>query len=94
MEEMVQVFKALSSEQRMRIVEALKEKPLCVNALATRLGMRQSAVSQHLRILRAAGLVKGEKQGYWVHYSLDGQKLERSLQYIKEFLGFDNFPGI
>jgi DNA-binding transcriptional ArsR family regulator len=75
MEETIEVFKALSSKPRMRIIEALKERPLCVNALAMRLGMRQSAISQHLRILRAAGLVKGEKQGYWVHYSLDGERL-------------------
>ena len=72
-EDTVEVFKALSSEARIRIIQALKEKPLCVNALARRLGMRQSAVSQHLRVLRSAGLVKSEKRGYWVHYSLDGE---------------------
>lgn len=75
MEDIVEVFGALSSEPRIKIIEALKEKPLCVNALATRLGMRQSAISQHLRVLRSAGLVKSEKKGYWVHYSLDGENL-------------------
>jgi len=75
MEDTIEIFKALSSEARIRIIQALKERPLCVNALARRLGMRQSAISQHLRVLRSAGLVKGEKRGYWVHYSIDGENL-------------------
>ena len=75
MEDIVEVLGALSSEPRLRIIQALKEKPLCVNALARRLEMRQSAISQHLRVLRSAGLVKSEKKGYWVHYSLDGENL-------------------
>ena len=50
---------------------------LCVNALAHRLGVTQSAVSQHLRILKNLGLVKGERRGYNVHYAVDHQTLER-----------------
>jgi DNA-binding transcriptional ArsR family regulator len=50
---------------------------LCVNALAGLLKVSQSAVSQHLRILRNIGLVKGQRRGYHVHYSIDPEALER-----------------
>ncbi len=39
--------------------------------------MTQSAVSQHLRVLRSAGLVENERKGYWIHYSLNREALER-----------------
>jgi len=64
-------LKVLSVGTRVRIVQLLKGRALCVNALAHRLGVTQSAVSQHLRVLREAGLVIDEKRGYYVHYRLD-----------------------
>jgi DNA-binding transcriptional ArsR family regulator len=48
---------------------------LCVGALANHLGISKPAVSQHLQILRKAGLVKGEKHGYWTHYVVDRDAL-------------------
>jgi ArsR family transcriptional regulator len=70
MEHVVKVFKALSNDVRLQILSLLAEDPLCVNALVCRLDISQPAVSQHLRILENAGLVKGSKEGYRVHYSL------------------------
>ena len=60
---------------------------LCVNALAHRLGVTQSAVSQHLRILRQAGLVSGIRHGAFVHYTLDQDGLDRSRAVLIEVLG-------
>ncbi len=70
MEQLVKVFKALSNNVRLEILSLLSAGPLCVNALVNRLNVSQPAVSQHLRVLENAGLVKGSKIGYWVHYSL------------------------
>ncbi|MBN1844923.1 MAG: winged helix-turn-helix transcriptional regulator, partial [Sedimentisphaerales bacterium] len=61
-------LKVLSVGTRLRIIQLLNGRALCVNALAQRLGVSQSAVSQHLRVLRDAGLVIDEKRGYFVHY--------------------------
>lgn len=73
-EKLARVFKAFSDETRLRLVKTLSdlkaEEALCVNALATSLGVSQSAVSQHLAVLRAADLVTGERRGYHVHYRL------------------------
>jgi len=75
--DLVKVLKALSSEVRLKILRLLKGRSLCVNAITARLELTQSAVSQHLRVLKEAGLVKDEKRGYWVHYSADRSALRR-----------------
>jgi len=77
MKETAELFKLLSVDKRIRIIECLKKGDLNVNALAKSLGITQSAVSQHLRVLRAAGLVKDERKGYWIHYSLNREALEK-----------------
>lgn len=76
----------LASEARLQIIEALRGQCLCVNALVARLGLTQSAVSQHLRILKQAGLVTSEKRGYWVHYRLNEQRLRQWRDEITRFL--------
>jgi ArsR family transcriptional regulator len=81
------LFKALSSEPRLKIVRLLKEHPQCVNALAQRLGMSQSAVSQHLRVLREAGLAKAHKRGNWMHYEMPRTGLERCGRVLAEVFG-------
>jgi DNA-binding transcriptional ArsR family regulator len=77
MKEAAELFKLLSVDTRIEIIEHLKGGAMTVNALAEALGVTQSAVSQHLRILRSAGLVENERKGYWIHYSLNREALER-----------------
>ena len=94
-EKLVELFKALSDPTRLRLVKLLndcqpgvcKGGPLCVNALAHQLGVTQSAVSQHLRILRQAGLVRGARQGAFMHYSLDPEGLDQYKAALRETLG-------
>jgi ArsR family transcriptional regulator len=101
-EELAVIFKALSDPTRLKLVKLLATQStgechsgcngvgfLCVNALAHRLGVSQSAVSQHLRVLRQAGLVRGERRGPFVHYSLDPDGLERYRNALMETLGED-----
>jgi predicted ArsR family transcriptional regulator len=57
MKEAAELFKLLSVDTRIEIVELLKRGPMTVNALAEALGVTQSAVSQHLRVLRSAALL-------------------------------------
>ena len=83
-EKLSEIFKALADPTRLRLVKLLNNckpgvcqgGPLCVNALADQLGVTQSAVSQHLRILRHTGLVRGERKGNFMHYSLDPNGLD------------------
>jgi DNA-binding transcriptional ArsR family regulator len=69
------IFKLLSVEARIRIVQALKRRALCVTELTSQLGISQEATSQHLRVLRDAGIVKFQKRGFHVYYSLDKQNV-------------------
>lgn len=72
-----ELFKALSVETRIRIIELLKEKgPQGVKELALILGITPSAVSQHLKVLRYAGFVHCERKGYWLPYEIDEAALE------------------
>ena len=69
------ICKILSVDTRIRILQLLKNRVLCVGALSARLDVTQGAVSQHLRILRDADLVVAEKRGYFVHYRLNVKTL-------------------
>jgi DNA-binding transcriptional ArsR family regulator len=80
MKEAAELFKLLSVDKRIEIVELLKNEPMSVNALAEALKITQSAVSQHLRVLKSAGLVIDERRGYWIFYSLNRDTLEKCRQ--------------
>jgi DNA-binding transcriptional ArsR family regulator len=71
------VFKALSVETRVKIIEILKSKgPLGAKKIAELIGVTPAAVSQHLRMLKHVGLVRSERRGYWIPYELDTDALE------------------
>ncbi len=78
-EEQAALFGVLADPTRLKLLRLLSQQQgpnaLCVNALAYRLGITQSAVSQHLRVLKSAGLVKGERRGYRVHYFMNQEAL-------------------
>jgi len=59
------------------MLQLLKSRTLCVNALARALEISPAAVSQHLRILRDADIVTAEKRGYFVHYRVNKRTLAR-----------------
>jgi ArsR family transcriptional regulator, arsenate/arsenite/antimonite-responsive transcriptional repressor len=69
-------LKAIADPTRLRIIEILNnsEKPLCVNAISHKLNITQSAVSQHLHILKQLDLVRGNRAGYHIHYEVDCER--------------------
>ena len=85
-ESLARLMRVLGAPVRLRLIGLLRERVMCVNALARRLGVSQSAVSQHLRIMRDAGLVRAQKRGYFVHYSLDPDALRRLHRALGELL--------
>ncbi len=81
---MISVLKSLGDENRFQIIRLLLENNLCVGALARILDISKPAVSQHLKILREAGLVRGEKIGYWTHYRVEKKLLRESARHLQE----------
>lgn len=65
-----ELLRALASPLRIAIVTELDKAPQCVHELVDTLGVAQPLVSQHLRVLRMAGVVVGERRGREVAYSL------------------------
>ena len=70
------ILKALGEPKRFLLLQLMAERGYCVGALAYRSQLSESAVSQHLKILREAGLVYGVKRGYYTHYRLDKEALD------------------
>jgi DNA-binding transcriptional ArsR family regulator len=81
------VFKALSVETRVRMLELLKVRALCVNALARELKITPAAVSQHLRVLRDADLLMPDKRGNFVHYRVNETTLAEWREQADRLLG-------
>ena len=90
-ESLAEIFHALSDPNRLRILELLRKTahPVCVNAIAMRIGITQSAISQHLKILRQHGLVSVKKDGYYKHYSLNLENLDSIRLLRQSVLGPD-----
>ena len=80
MKESAELFKLLSVDRRIEIIELLKKEAMSVKALAEAIGVTQSAVSQHLRVLKGASLVSDERRGYCIYYSLNRDALEMCRQ--------------
>lgn len=83
-------FSALSDPTRLRLLKLLSQNrpgALCVNAMAAWLGVSQPAVSQHLRVLKGAGLISGERRGYHVHYVLQPEAMKRCQDTVAAVLG-------
>lgn len=71
MKNLLQIFKALSDETRLRILKLLEDRELCICKIMEILEMKQSRISRHMGILKNAGLVTDRRDGKWVHYSLN-----------------------
>ena len=80
MKEAAELFKILSVDKRIDIIELLKNGSMNVNSLADSLKISPSAISQHLRVLKSAGLVRYERKGYWIYYFLNKNALEKARQ--------------
>jgi len=86
--ELAQLFKALGDPTRLTIFGMLSKNPerrLCVCAIAKHLRITQSAVSQHLKVLKNAGLVTPNRDGFRVHYMVNIGRVN-SLQRELEFM--------
>jgi len=64
------ILKALSEETRLRIMNLVLKGEICVCDIMRVLNMPQSTVSRHIAYLKNAGLVRGRRQGTWMHYSV------------------------
>jgi ArsR family transcriptional regulator len=76
-------FHALADEARVQIVEMLSHKERCVCELEQVLGIAQSRLSFHLKVLKDAGLLADRKEGRWMYYNLQRDTLDQIAAYTK-----------
>ncbi len=93
MKKFIRVMKALSDPNRVRVIKLLQEKDLCVCELQKVLGLAQSTVSKHMKLLEDAGLVEKVRQGTWVIFSLadgsDSEYVATMLDNLSQWLDED-----
>jgi ArsR family transcriptional regulator len=75
MKALLNTFKALSDETRLRILKLLEHGELCVCDIVAALDMIQPKVSFHLGVLKEAGFLKDRKSGKWTHYRIDESEM-------------------
>jgi ArsR family transcriptional regulator len=84
------ILRALAHPLRMKILQFIdKHDSINVNKIYNTLKLEQSITSQHLKVLRLAGLVRAKKDGKYMHYSLDYDKIGQSIKAIRKFLDED-----
>jgi DNA-binding transcriptional ArsR family regulator len=93
MREILNITKALSDENRVRILMSLRDGELCVCQIIEMLGLAPSTVSKHLSILYQACLVESRKDGRWNYYRLAGQTaspcVREAIQWLQRHLQKD-----
>ena len=71
----IEILHIITDSTRFRLLQLLLEHHYCVKALAKKLGISESAVSQHMKILKKYQIVQGTKIGYQMHYQVDREKI-------------------
>lgn len=78
-------FHALSDPLRLRIIDSLRQHEYCVADLCEHLGVSQSKLSFHLRVLKDAAIVRSRPQGRWTYYSLNLPQIVALEQHLADF---------
>lgn len=81
----VELFRALASQPRLQILAYLSKASMTAGEIAERFEMTKPSLSKHLGILENAGLIKGEKKGQFIHYTIVEEHIVNTLDgYLQE----------
>ena len=87
------LLKALADPIRLLVIEALGGGERCVCELTEELGLAQSKLSVHLKVLKEAGLLADRQSGRWIYYRLQPEALERLRGWLAELAASCNAPA-
>ncbi|MDD7114987.1 MAG: metalloregulator ArsR/SmtB family transcription factor [Lachnospiraceae bacterium] len=80
------VFKAMSDENRLKILELLRERDYNASELLDEMDFGQSTLSHHMKILLNAGVVQARKNGKWTYYTLQRGAYEQMIDWMKRYV--------
>ncbi|WP_242863224.1 ArsR/SmtB family transcription factor [Caloranaerobacter ferrireducens] len=86
MKELVNIFKALSDENRLEIIKMISKNELCVCDICENFDLSQPTVSHHLKLLQQANLVNVTKKGKWNYYSLNTNILKDLITFLNDIV--------
>lgn len=86
------IFKALSDENRIRILKMLRSGEKCACKLLEELNISQPTLSHHMKILCDSGIVAGRKDGKWMHYSINCEGVRKVRNIMQELLAPNHIP--
>ncbi len=82
------VLRSLNHKLRQQILALIEtEKKITVTEIYVRMRLEQSVASQHLAILRKAGIVTTQRDGKFIYYTLNQKRIEEINQFVKELIG-------
>ncbi len=80
----VKIFKAVSDEKRLAILELLRDGEKCACVLSDIMCIKQSALSYHMKVLCESGIVNARQSGKWTHYSLNESGSKNACNMLKK----------
>lgn len=83
----VGLFKALADINRLMIVDMISSGELCACKILEKFDITQPTLSHHMKILCDCELVNGRKEGKWMHYSLNAEKVEDLKKFLTDIIG-------
>ncbi len=84
MKDLVNVFKAIGDETRLKILLLLTNRNICAKGIAKHINISEAAVSQHIKVLKQSNLITGYKEGYYTMYYINKDTFQKS----KDFIGY------
>ncbi|MBQ8515239.1 MAG: winged helix-turn-helix transcriptional regulator [Ruminococcus sp.] len=88
------VFKAFCDERRQQILELLRNGEKCACVLIEEMGLPQSSLSYHMKILVEAGVVLGREEGKWTHYCINKEGFEEAIAILREIASPEETTGM
>ncbi|MDP0488911.1 MAG: metalloregulator ArsR/SmtB family transcription factor [Fusobacterium sp. JB021] len=77
-------FKAFGDENRLKILDLIKDEEKCACNILEELHISQSTLSHHMKVLEESEIVVSRKEGKWTHYSIDPRGVERLVQVLNK----------
>jgi DNA-binding transcriptional ArsR family regulator len=78
------MLKAMANEKRLTVLKLIADDEMSVGAIEKAIGLSQSALSQHLALLRAAGVVKTRRRAQTIYYALQDERVKQMLDLLQQ----------
>lgn len=82
MNNLAKIFKALSDETRLKVLLLVSKRDICQKGISRYLGITDSSVSQHIKVLKDANIIKGYKEGYYVFYHINQDSFNECISFF------------